>query len=424
MSAPGPRRLPKLQRPAAVVAPVAAEPTTDDAAGQGTLPEASPRASAPSLKPMTRSARFPTAAPSSDAPATVTASLQRESIASFQAIWKLEAVEEQATRRAVLGPSAEGEMRDVDAADLTTSPYQPAARPAPDDIARAKGTIASAGGSIEALLRDEMTETIMAGLEKAHPGAHDLLALAIDISLHGIQQRVLVRAIDGRLEALSGHRRRAAAELAGRRVPIEVMHNVSESDAARLVARGNAWHKAMTPWQWASMMRSMRLVHPERTSGVAEKHIMQSLGRSKALVYEYLNIAEQLAADGWDDWVPTPLRTKPDTVNAALDRLGYRDLRSLREASTQQGVRARLAQTLCRWSSDDQGPSVHADARVPVVSQVRRRDGGFTLKVALDVDKTTDMDALASVEQALETYKAKVMARIDYLKKHRGAKRA
>jgi ParB family chromosome partitioning protein len=144
---------------------------------------------------------------------------------------------------------------------IRPSPYQPVGRP-PSAAVDAVSAAVALSGSLAALVDDA---TSLAALPR---DARDLAALAADVAARGVEVPLDVRHVatgtehggDGaRFELLSGHRRLAAARLAGlAHVPVQDRGELDDHDAALAVFRANTHRVDFAPWHEAVSLAALR----------------------------------------------------------------------------------------------------------------------------------------------------------------------
>ena len=146
-------------------------------------------------------------------------------------------------------------MRDLAVDAIRPSPFQPKGRPSAAAVASVRDAAAQAG-SLDALVSPDGAPLFM----RLSPEAARLAELAYDIAEHGLRVPVEVRALDdGAHECLSGHRRLAAARLAGlAAVPAIDRGTMSHAAAAATVLRGNLHRENFTTWQEATLVTEVQ----------------------------------------------------------------------------------------------------------------------------------------------------------------------
>lgn len=290
---------------------------------------------------------------------------------------------------------------------LQRSDYQPLDRPSAASVARVEGAIAAAGG-LDALfaLPDEAVDRHLGpqGTPNRPNEARDLAELAWDIQQRategrgiggtGIEQPLEARRLpDGRPELLSGHRRTAAAKLAGRSVaPVIDRGAMSDDEAAQAVVRRNLHRRDLTPWQEAVILgrvKEARLAAGQ-PAGVRDlaRLMGYSTGRVSTLAQAFNLFAPEAATFGEGD---------PAAGDATLSRLTFSDLRELvgvedaaartRKIHLKTGLTARQSPDPASGQGlgapGTPSPQIGAEASEPglgesVVSP--RRGGGYILR--------------------------------------------
>jgi ParB family chromosome partitioning protein len=117
----------------------------------------------------------------------------------------------------------------------------------------------------------------------------DLTELADSIRTHGVLQPLTVRSHTrpGHFELLAGHRRYAAARLAGcDRVPVSVRHGVDDGQALELMLVENCQRAELNPMEKAEAMGA--LVH----RGYTAAQVSRRTGLSSSTVSYYLALLE------------------------------------------------------------------------------------------------------------------------------------
>jgi ParB family transcriptional regulator, chromosome partitioning protein len=146
-------------------------------------------------------------------------------------------------------------VRRVPVAAIRPSPFQPKGRPSVAAVEAVRTAIGEAG-SLEGLVGPDGGSIFV----RLTPEAARLAEFAFDIQQHGMKIPVEVRtADDGSLECLSGHRRLAAAKLAGiHDVPAIERGAMSNAAAAATVLRGNLHRENFTTWQEAVLVTEVQ----------------------------------------------------------------------------------------------------------------------------------------------------------------------
>jgi ParB family chromosome partitioning protein len=138
---------------------------------------------------------------------------------------------------------------------IDPSPYQPVGRPSSAAVAAVAHAMTETG-SLEALVHGgERDSPLYARLSDE---AKALASLGADIARHGVEQPLEVRTKGERFELLSGHRRLAAARLAGNAEVSAVVRPVeSEVEAALIVFRRNQNRADFSHWQQARRLAAL-----------------------------------------------------------------------------------------------------------------------------------------------------------------------
>ena len=162
-------------------------------------------------------------------------------------------------------------VRSYDIAAIRPSPFQPKGRPSVAAVVAVERAIAVAG-SLPALVSPDGGPIF----SRLDPEAARLAELAYDIAEHGVKTPVELRAADdGAHECLAGHRRVAAARLAGlSMVPAIHRGAMSNAAAAATVLRGNLHWENFTTWQEAVLVTEVQ----ERRRGDGYHDTVRSLG--------------------------------------------------------------------------------------------------------------------------------------------------
>src|SRR5579862_4406895 len=138
---------------------------------------------------------------------------------------------------------------------IRPSPFQPRGRPSSSAVAAVAQAIATAG-SIQALVSPDGGPIF----SRLDPESARLAELAYDIAEHEVRTPLELRtADDGADECLAGHRRLAAARLAGR-TTVPAIHRgaMSNATAAATVLRGNLHRENFTTWQEAVLVTEVQ----------------------------------------------------------------------------------------------------------------------------------------------------------------------
>lgn len=288
---------------------------------------------------------------------------------------------------------------------IRQSPFQPRGRPSQEAVAAVGQAIARTGG-IEALAGIEGHTTFQA----LSAEAKRLAELAYSISRDGVRDPIEVRsAEDGSVEALSGHRRLAAARLLGLHdVPVLDRGPMSSLQAAATVLSGNLHREDFTPWQEAVLV----------TEVIAQR-------RADALPADVRTVG---AIMGYSHGRVSTLQTIRRVLSPALlSKVG--ELGPVEEALARYANYSRLEE-VARMADDAKRESAlrrllgFADpAGRPVEAPIARtfehrpkRRGGFTLEVHRAIEEFSPADA-ATLRELLAGQVARLDARLRALGK-------
>lgn len=303
-----------------------------------------------------------------------------------------------------VGPTPAGpiEMRPVDA--VRPSPFQPKGRPSVVAIEAVRAAI-TAAGSLEALVGRTGTP-LFARLDAE---AARLAELAYSIAENGIETPLEVRiAEDGAEECLSGHRRLAAARLAGRtEIPVLSRGALSSAQAAAKVLTGNLHRESFTAWQEAVLVNQVQ--ERRRADGLAAdvRALGSVMGWSTGKVHQLLRARQVfspsvLAAIGAGDAA---------RVEDGLARLQRAELKRLSEAPD-EAARVESVRRVLGFAAT--APSSGAAPQRAVCTHRPKRGGGFVVEVDEAVESLNAGDATL-VYEVLSTQLARVRARLAQL---------
>lgn len=201
------------------------------------------------------------------------------------------------------GPVLPDPVHLVSIDDIRPSPFQPAGRPSASALAQVRAAIADAGSIDELMGKSSAPE-----YERLSEEARELVSLAWDVRNHGIQTPLEARRdADGALELLSGHRRLAAARLAGlMRVPLMDHGAMSDAQAKAQLLRANLHRAGFKILQQARLLRSLEVTRADAGSQDTIRTLAQAAGMSHGHVGSLLQIADAIspeivAAVGGDD---------------------------------------------------------------------------------------------------------------------------
>jgi ParB family chromosome partitioning protein len=285
--------------------------------------------------------------------------------------------------------------------DVRPSAFQPAGRPSTAAVAAVERAIREAG-ALDTLVSTEGA-LVFARLDAE---AARLAELAYDVSVHGVRDPVETRiADDGAEECLSGHRRMAAARLAGlATVPVLPRGEMSNANAAATVLSGNLHREDFTPWQEAVLVTEVK----ERRGAERMPSDVRSLGRvmgwATGKVQARLKlrraISDRLLA-GLED---------PATLER-INRVGANELNRI--ADTPDDLRRlpllRRALGMAPVPSEGRGEDV-----AQVLVHRPRRGGGFVLEVRQEIEAMPAGD-LALVREMLHAQLTRVEVRLQQL---------
>jgi ParB family chromosome partitioning protein len=291
--------------------------------------------------------------------------------------------------------------RPIDA--IRPSPFQPRGRPSPTAVAAVGAAIREAG-SLESLV-SRAGAPIFARLDAE---AARLAELAYSIAENGVEVPVEVRtAEDGADECLSGHRRLAAARLAGlAEVPVVSRGALSSAQAAARVLTGNLHREAFTAWQEAVLVTQVQ--ERRRVDGLAAdvRTLGSVMGWSAGKVHQLLRARQVFTSDAL-----ARLGDGDATrVEDGLARLQPAELKRLVEQPDEAARTAAVRRALGIAPGDAPEP---AGARAAFTHRPKR-GGGFVLEVHEPVESLAAGDA-ALVYETLATQLARVRARLEQL---------
>ena len=281
---------------------------------------------------------------------------------------------------------------------IRPSPFQPKGRPSAGAVAAVRQAIADAG-SLAALVSPD-GGPIFARLD---PEAARLAELAFDIAEHGVKTPVEIRGTEeGFDECLAGHRRLAAARLAGfSAVPALHRGAMSNAAAAATVLRGNLHRENFTAWQEAVLVTEVQ----ERRRADGYHDTVRSLGAVMGWSHGKVNMLVRIRRALSPNFLAAATSGEGERVEEVLSRAAYRDLERLANESDEAKRAALLRRML--------GPSAAGvrDSHVrPTYTCRPTRTGGFVIEVHRSVE-TLDAGDVAVVREALETQLSRVRAR-------------
>jgi ParB family chromosome partitioning protein len=285
-------------------------------------------------------------------------------------------------------------------AEIRPSPFQPKGRPSHDAVAAVARAIERMG-SIEVLVAAEGHTTFQA----LSAEAKRLAELAYSVSREGVRDPVEVRqAEDGAIEALSGHRRIAAAKLVGL-TDVPVLHRgpMSAVQAAATVLSGNLHREDFTPWQEAVLVTEV--IAQRRADGLPAdvRTIGAIMGYSHGRVSTLQTIRRVLS----DEF----LRRLGDlaAVEEALARFGnysrLEEVARMPDDARRESVLRRLL------GLPDPTPLAAEPEAARVFDHRPKRRGGFTIEVHRSIEELAAGDA-AALRELLATQLARLDARL------------
>ncbi|GJG89485.1 hypothetical protein tb265_46660 [Gemmatimonadetes bacterium T265] len=286
---------------------------------------------------------------------------------------------------------------------IRPSPFQPKGRPSAAAVASVEAAIREAG-SLESLV-SRAGAPIFARLD---PEAARLAELAYSIAENGVETPIEVRtAEDGEDECLSGHRRLAAARLAGlTEVPVVSRGVLSSAQAAARVLTGNLHREGFTAWQEAVLVSQVQ--ERRRVDGLAAdvRTLGSVMGWSAGKVHHLLRARqvfspEVLARIGGGDAA---------RVEDGFARLQPAELKRLVERPDDAARKAAVERILGLSTAD---PALAAAPRAAFTHRPKR-GGGFVVEVHEPIESLAAGDA-AVVYELLSTQVARVRARLEQL---------
>jgi ParB/RepB/Spo0J family partition protein len=220
--------------------------------------------------------------------------------------------------------------RSVPISQVGRSPFQPASRPSLATLKAVRDAIVEAGSLAVLLGRDGSTAADQGQdsplFVTLTDDARELALLAADIAANGIDTPLEVRAVPGAVpyQLLSGHRRLAAAALAGLAdVRITEVTVTGDDEAATIVFRRNRLREDFTAWEearsLAELQRRRNAARKARGEGAEPvREFAKAMGYSAGRISELLRIART--------WLPMLRQINPrapDEVEVVLSRLPY-----------------------------------------------------------------------------------------------------
>lgn len=291
----------------------------------------------------------------------------------------------------------------IDAVRL--SPFQPKGRPSAGALREVSEGIALSGG-LETLLEPAGDEHF----QHLRPEAKRLAELAYSIQRDGVRVPIEVRqAEDGIPECLSGHRRLAAASLAGlRHVPVLDRGPLTAAQAAKTVLEGNLHRENFTPWQEAVVATAVYEQRRREHKACDVRTIGQLMGWSHGKAGLFLKIRRMLSPSiveriGHGDATRGDLALAAVESVAALARLVKIEDESRRVEAAQRML----------------GLSTTAASSTTTVGRTfvyrPKRGGGFLLDVSTPAEALA-LDEAERLLDLLTSSMGRVQARVTHLK--------
>ena len=288
---------------------------------------------------------------------------------------------------------ADDSLESVALAELRPSPFLPAGRlPDMEGLAAVIERI----GDIRAIC----TAAGAGAFEELAENERELLVLGLSVRLHGVLEPPSVRRTEDGLEIVTGHRRVAAAVLAGlTTVAVRRCDSLDDQTAAAVVVQSNQAHVALTPWQRLRLVLAVRAMlaqrpsqepgarrgrgRPEREDGPSRVASLLAMPYSTAKAY--VSMSEALT-----DEVLAKVGPDLPAVHAVLACLPLTQLRALAVIESEEERIAAIRNSV--------GPKERAAGRTPQGPSstrllVNRTDRGYTLHVPLRLDALDDADA-------------------------------
>ncbi len=299
-------------------------------------------------------------------------------------------------------PPAADAIRQVAVEAVRPSPFQPKGRPSAAAVDAVQRATAEAG-SLAALVSRE--GAVVFG--RLSPEAARLAELAADVAEHGISVPIEVRVTDdGALECLSGHRRLAAAHLAGRStIPALERGAISNAAAAATVLRGNLHRENFTTWQEAVLVTEVqeRRRHDGFTDNV--RTLGAVMGWSHGKVNMLLRIRRALAPELLER-AAAEAGLPATQLEEHLARVAYRDLERL-AGEPDPGRRTEGVNHVLGFAAAT--PTAARDRGV--CTHRPKRGGGFLLEVNAPVEAMSASD-VSYLRELLEAQLTRANARL------------
>ena len=303
------------------------------------------------------------------------------------------------------GAGAPGQLIELPIDAIRLSPFQPKGRPSDEAVREVVDGVAQAGG-LEQLLEPAGADVF----HRLRAEAKRLAELAYSISRDGVRDPVEVRrAEDGEPECLSGHRRLAAARIAGLTgVPVLDRGPMTAAQAAKTVLEGNLHRENFTPWQEAVVVTEVYEQRRREHKACDVRTIGQLMGWSHGKAGLFLKIRRMLppgvvARIGHGDALRADVALAAVESVAALERLAKLE---------DEDRRVEAAQRLLGLAAEEPA------AAAPGGRTFRfrpKRGGGFLLDVPVATE-TLPLDEAERLLELLSGHVARVEARVTHLK--------
>lgn len=126
-----------------------------------------------------------------------------------------------------------------------------------------------------------------------------LKALAASIKAHGVLQPLVARALaNGEQELLAGERRLEAAKIAGlAKVPVRVLHDISDVYAHGIALTENLSRADLQPWERALGLQKLRQLMGDGGGDDDVRSLGRIAGVGKTTMAELLRIADRLGGE-------------------------------------------------------------------------------------------------------------------------------
>ena len=280
-------------------------------------------------------------------------------------------------------------LRPVPVAEIRPSPFQPKGRPSAAAVEAVRQAIADVG-SLEALVGPEGS----ALFTRLDAEAARLAELAYDIATNGMKLPLEVRtAEDGATECLSGHRRLAAARLAGHdTVPAIHRGAMTSAAAAATVLRGNLHRENFTTWQEAVLVTEVQ----ERRRADGYRDNVRSLGAVMGWSHGKVNMLLRIRKALSPQFLRKVGSDDDAQVEEVLARATYRELERL-AAEPDEARREVAVRRLLGWTTPSTPVETSSEREWQYIRY--KRGGGFVIEVNAPVESLPAGD----VEKLRET---------------------